>query len=130
MPKVEFSLKEEDLEKIQEAIMDFGDEAENVINKCLANEVKNTLINSITNFIPVSKKNKKHAKTSDPLQGDVRNNLTLYIRTKSKFNYLYFPQNAEGQSRNNPPNDFMEKGINNEYDNVINCILDKLKNRI
>lgn len=130
MPKIEFSIKENDLERIKEAIIDFGDNAENVINECLANEVKNTLITSITNFIPVSKKNKKHAKTSNPLQGDVRNNLTLWIRTKPKFNYLYFPQNAEGQSRNNSPNDFMEKGINNEYDNVVNTILDKLQNRL
>lgn len=130
MPKIDFSIKENDLERIQEAIINFGDDAENAINECLANEVKNTLITSITNFIPVSKQNKKHAKSSNPLQGDVRNNLTLLIRTKPKFNYLYFPQNAEGQSRNDPPNNFMEKGINNEYDNVINTILDKLQRRM
>lgn len=130
MAGVVFSLKEDDLERIQEAIINLGDDAENVINECLANEVKNQLITSITNFIPVSSQNKKHAKSSNPLDGSIRNNLTLWIHTKSKYNYLYFPQNAEGQSRNNSPNDFIEKGINAEYDNVVNTILEKLQTRM
>lgn len=130
MAGVNFSLKAEDLERIQEAIISFSDDAENVINECLANEVNEKLITSITNFIPVSQQNKKHAKTSKPLEGKVRNNLTLWIHTKSKFNYLYFPQNSEGQSKNNSPNDFMEKGIDSEYDNAVNMLLDKLQNRM
>ena len=130
MASVDFSLKTEDLLKIQEAIMNFDDDAEKVINDCLANEVRDTLINSITNLIPVSNVDKSHAKTSNPLDAKVRNNLTLWIHTKSKFNYLYFPQMGEGQSRNNSPNDFMEKGINAEYDNVVNMILDKLQSRL
>lgn len=130
MAGVVFSLKEDDLQRIQEAVINLGDDAENIINECLANEVKNKLITSITNFIPVSNQNKKHAKSSKPLDASVRNNLTLWIHTKPKFYYLYFPQNAEGQSRNNSPNDFMEKGINAEYDNVVNTILDKLQTRM
>ena len=130
MASVDFSLKTEDLLKIQEAIMDFGNDAESVINDCLANEVKELLTNSITNLIPVSPKSKKHAKTSNPLDGKVRNNLTLWIHTKPKYNYLYFPQNAEGTSKGKQPNDFMEKGINVEYDNVVNIILEKLQRRM
>lgn len=130
MAGVDFSLKEEDLARIQEAIIDFGDDAESVINGCLANEVKDKFITSITNLIPVSDKNKKHAKSSNPLDGKVRNNLTLWIHTKPKYNYLYFPQNAEGQSKNNSPNDFMEKGIDAEYDNAVNIILEKLQRRM
>lgn len=130
MAGVEISLKVDDLEKIQEAIVSFSDDAENVINECLANEVKDKLITSITNFIPVSNQNKRHAKTSKPLEGQVRNNLTLWIHTKSKFYYLYFPQNAEGQSKNKSPNEFMEKGIDAEYENVVNTLLDKLQNRM
>lgn len=131
MAGVDFSLKEEDLGRIQEAIINFNDDAERVINDCLANEVRDKLITSITNLIPVSDKNKKqHAKTSNPLDGKVRNNLTLWIHTKPKYNYLYFPQNAEGTSKSNSPNDFMEKGIDAEYDNVVNIMLDKLQNRL
>jgi hypothetical protein len=130
MAGVDFTLKEEDLTRIQEAIMDFGDDAERVVNDCLANEVKDKLITSITNLIPVSDKNKKHAKSSNPLDGKIRNNLTLWIHTKSKFNYLYFPQNAEGTSKGKSPNDFMDKGIDAEYDNAVNIILEKLQRRM
>lgn len=130
MAGVDFSLKEEDLARIQEAIMDFGDDAERVVNDCLANEVKDKLITSITNLIPVSDKNKKHAKSSNPLDGKIRNNLTLWIHTKPKYNYLYFPQNAEGTSKGKSPNDFMDKGIDAEYDNAVNIILEKLQRRM
>ena len=129
MAGVDFSLKEEDLGRIQEAIMDFGDDAERVINDYLRNEANAKFIKSITNLIPVSKINKRHAKTSNPLDTKFYN-LALYIHTKSKFNYLYFPQNAEGQSRNNSPNDFMEKGIDAEYNNVVNEMIEKLQRRM
>ena len=130
MSSINFTLKDEDLLKIQEAITDFEGDAEKVINECLANEVKDKFINSITNLIPVSDRSKRHAKTSNPLDGKVRNNLTLWIHTKPQYNYLYFPQNAEGQSKGNSPNDFMDKGIDVEYDNAVNMILDKLQNRL
>ena len=130
MASINFTLKDEDLLKIQEAITDFEGDAEKVINECLANEVKDKFINSITNLIPISDRNKRHAKTSNPLDGKVRNNLTLWIHTKPQYNYLYFPQNAEGQSKGNSPNDFMDKGIDVEYDNAVNMILDKLQNRL
>lgn len=131
MAGVDFSLKAEDLEKIQQSIMDFEGDAEKVINDCLNNEVKEMFTKSITNLIPVSDtEKKKHAKTSNPLDGKVRNNLTLWIHTKSKFNYLYFPQNAEGTSKGKSPNDFMDKGIDAEYDNAVNIILEKLQRRM
>ena len=130
MSSINFTLKDEDLLKIQEAITDFEGDAEKVINECLANEVKDKFINSITKLIPVSDRSKRHAKTSNPLDGKVRNNLTLWIHTKPQYNYLYFPQNAEGQSKGNSPNDFMDKGIDVEYDNAVNMILDKLQNRL
>lgn len=130
MAGVDFSLKAEDLEKIQQSIMDFEGDAEKVINDCLNNEVKELLTNSITNLIPVSDKNKRHAKSSNPLDGKVRNNLTLWIHTKPKYNYLYFPQNAEGTSKGKSQNDFMDKGIDVEYDNAVNIILEKLQRRM
>lgn len=131
MAGIDFSLKEEDLQRIQNSIQQFEGDCENVINDYLNDEAKNKFIQSITNLIPVSNVNKKrHAKSSNPLDGKVRNNLTLWIHTKSKFNYLYFPQNAEGTSKGKSPNDFMEKGIEAEYDNVVNGILEKLQRRM
>lgn len=131
MASVEFSIKDEDINKINEAITNFEGNTERVINDYLGTQAKEKFIQSITNLIPVSRVNKRrHAKNSNPLDGKIRNNLTLWIHTKTKFNYLYFPQNAEGTSKGKIPNDFMERGIDAEYDNVVNGILEKLQNRL
>lgn len=129
MARAIFKLSEEDLDLIRIRIKNFEGDAERVINDYLRNEANAKFIKSITNLIPVSKINKRHAKTSNPLDTKFYN-LALYIHTKSKFNYLYFPQNAEGQSKNNSPNDFMEEGIDAEYNNVVNEMMEKLQRRM
>ena len=123
-----FELKSEDVQKLQQAIQQYGGNAEKTINDLLNSEVKEILIKSITNLIPVSEKGKKHAKFSNPLQGDMKGNLTLYIHTKSNFHYLYFPDEGEGTSKGRGASDFMGRGIDAEYDNVLNRMLDKLQN--
>lgn len=136
MSSVEFSIKDEDVKRIKNSIQKFNGDAENVINKYLEKEAKKKIINSIVDFIPVSKekypsqKGKIHAKTSKPLTGKRISNLTLKINTKKEFNYLYFPQMAQGTSKGKQPNDFMEKGIDKVYDNVVNEMLDKLINKM
>lgn len=136
MSSVEFSMKYEDVEKIKDSIQKFDGDAESVINKYLEKEAKNKIINSIVDFIPVSKEKypsqigKIHAKHSKPLTGKRIANLTLKINTKKDFNYLYFPQMAEGTSKGKQPNDFMEKGIDKVYDNVVNQMLDRLINKM
>ena len=125
-----FDLESNDIQKLQDAIKQFEGNAEKTINDYLNSEAKEKFINSIINLIPVSEKGINHAKMSEPLKGDMKGNLTLYIHTKTKFNYLYFPQTAEGTSKGKSPNDFMEKGVDAEYDNVINGILEKLQKRM
>ena len=123
-----FSIKDEDLEVIQNKMREYQGDTEEVINNFLMNEASKIFTDSIINYIPLSNRNKKHAKLSNPLMHTQKYNLELIIKTKSKFNYLYFPQNAEGTSKGKQPNDFMEKGIDAEYDNVINRLIEKLQN--
>lgn len=131
MASTRFELKQEDLLKLQLAMKEFDGDVEQVVNDYLEHEVNEIFRESIVNLIPVSKINKKnHAKTSNPLIGEMSDNLTLYIHTKTKYNYLYFPQNAEGTSKGKTPNDFMEEGLNAKYDEVVNGILEKLQTRM
>ena len=77
MARAVFGLSAEDVERLQQAIMSSGDEAEKVINN----------------------------------------------------NYLYFPQEAEGvHFQGKVPNDFMQHGVDAQYDNVVNNLLEKLQN--
>lgn len=125
-----FDMEVDDIQKLQDSIKQFDGDAETVINDYLNSEAKDIFINSIINYIPVSEKGTNHARVSEPLKGDMKGNLTLYIHTKSKYNYLYFPQEGEGTSKRKSPNDFMEKGIDDKYENVVNGILEKLQNRM
>lgn len=133
MSSVKFSIKYEDIERINKAVQECEGNVEDVINEYLKNKAKKKFIDSITNLIPVSKGKypsqigKIHAKNSKPLTGKLIGNLTLKISTKTEFNYLYFPQMAEGTSEGKQPNDFMEKGIDEVYDNVVNEMLNKIK---
>lgn len=127
MSSANFSIKYNDIDKINKAIQEYGDNAEKEINNYLMDVAKDKFINSITNLIPVSVANKRHAKNSKPLEGKIIGNLTLKISTKSKYYYLYFPQNAEGTSRGKQPNDFMDRGIDVNYNDVVNGLLEKLR---
>lgn len=129
MATFKFEMKQEDLNKIEESILEYGENSEKVINDYLNSVAKNKFMTAIKDYMPVSNRNKNHAKTSNSIDS-ISYNLALVIKTKSKFNYLYFPQTGEGTSKGKNPNDFMEKGINKEYDNVINGMLDRLQNRI
>ena len=120
MARAVFGLSAEDVERLQQAIMSYGDGAEKVINNYLK---------AIINYIPVSNRNKQHAKDSSPLKAEQKENLSLYIHTKTQYNYLYFPQEAEGvHFQGKVPNDFMQHGVDAQYDNVVNNLLEKLQN--
>ena len=125
MAGINFTLNFEDAEKVQQAIENYGDKAEDTINKYIHGKGKDKLIKSIENCMPVSDRNKKHAKFSNPLSNK-NFNLGVRITTKSKFNYLIFPMDAIGTSKGKNENPFMEKGVENVKDNVINEILDAL----
>lgn len=130
MASVNFTLDYEDVEKIQKAINNYENNAEDVINKYLHKEGKKELIDSIKNCMPVSNPRKgdeghEHAKESNSLVGK-NLNLGVKITTRPKFNYLIFPMEAIGTSKGKNKNPFMEKGVENVKDNIVNEILDKL----
>ena len=129
MAKVRFETKQEDLKKIENLLSKTQENAEDAINEYLHTEGKEKIVSSITNFIPVSPRTNKHAKTSKWSQ--TKNfNLAVQISNARKFYYLYFPLTATGTSQNKSPNDFFTKGVNNVYDEVVEDMLERLKNNL
>ena len=110
MAGINFTLNFEDAEKVQQAIENYGDKAEDTINKYIHGKGKDKLIKSIENNMTVSDRNKKHAKFSNPLSNK-NFNLGVRITTKSKFNYLRYPMDSIGTSKGKKENPFMEKGV-------------------
>lgn len=128
MAGVRFTLKDEDIEKLIDAIKGFAGDAENAMSDALENKVAEILKNSIENLIPVSDRNKTHAKYSAPFTDDMRGKLSVYIHTKKAYHYLYFPDEGEGTSKGQMAHDFTGEGVEREYDSAINILLDALIN--
>ncbi|MGE6313406.1 hypothetical protein ACQKD6_23675 [Bacillus cereus] len=98
-------------ESLQNNIKKLPDVAETVINRELGKTIAPIMEKSILGLVPISDRDKPHAKLYKSLNADTRENLTLTIKPKSKFNYLVFPDLAIGTSKNKSPLNFMEYGV-------------------
>lgn len=128
MAGASFSIHDEDVNKLIESIQRFQGDAEDAIGQYLQNDVPQITKPSIQNLIPVSDRNKAHARTSAPFTEDMEGKLSIYIHTKKQWHYLYFPDEGEGTSKGQAPHNFMLEGVENEYDTLVNGLLDSLIN--
>ena len=128
MAGASFSLDSKDIDRLVTAIKQYEGDSEQALGNYLENDADKILRPSIENLIPVSEADKKHARTSSPLTGDMESQLSLYIHTKKAWHYLYFPNEGEGTSKGQAPHDFMNQGVENKYDTVVNGMLDALIN--
>lgn len=119
MAKVEFRLDNEDLKRLETALQEIPDKAENVINEVLLGQAINILTEDVTRFIPMSRdqNKKKHARSSDWSKSQTFNLGFLLVSkggaasNKNSFGYLVFPDEGRG-IKNNVAHDFTGKGQN------------------
>lgn len=131
MPKIKtrYELNYEDVERIQDAIRQCGKTSESAINDYLHNVAGELIAKSITKFIPRSNRNKDHARDRKWYAQDNFNlavGIANNISGKKSAYYLYYVATGTGTSKKNGPNDFMERGLESEYDNVVNGVINKL----
>lgn len=131
--KARFSLKDTDIVKLNNAISQLGTDAENVINEHMHNVTGKQMAEGITRFIPVSKKGTRHAKnnkwwkqTNYNMAVEISNNSS----GKRSFYYLYYVATGTGTSRSYGKRDFMEQGMNAEYDKIVDSLMKKLTSAI
>lgn len=124
MSSVTFQIKPDDIDKITNALEKFPGDTEKVINEYLVEAAKDVNM-AIVGLIPESDGKKVHAKQSSPLQNKMIN-LGFVIETKSKFYYLYFPDQAQGTSSKNKPDEFMRKGLDLRYEGIISEMISKI----
>lgn len=133
MSSVNFEIKQEDIIRLQEAMVRFGNESENAINDYLMGIGANIGVRSIISLLPTSgrtwKGKGKSAKSGNPFQSDFVN-LGFSIRSKKKYNYLYFPDQAAGTSLGNSPLEFMDRGLDKVYNNIVDGLLKSLQIKI
>lgn len=111
----EYSLDYSKSREFENRLRQFPGDAEKVSNEVLKNKGGKLMMQSIIGFMPISKRNKRHAKTSNPLKTDYFNlGMRTYARggaanSKGSFGYLVFPD--EGRGPGNPVEQrFFERG--------------------
>lgn len=106
-----FSLEAENFDNAVKIFLQKCGSAEDIINDFLHNEAPDIMKPSIVGLVPVSNRNKTHAKTSNPFGRQEDKNLSVKIITSKNFNYLVFPDEGLGTSVRNLPQDFTGRGL-------------------
>ena len=113
---------------LQEKMKLIPDEAEKLVNDVLHTKGSKQMMMAIISFMPMSSRNKRHAKNSNPLKIDKLSlGFIIYpkggaAKNKNSFGYLVFPD--EGRGSSNPfAHRFFEKGVTKEKDRVLEGII-------
>ena len=123
-----FELDAKDIEILEHTIQEYQQGAEGRITEYLHGKGYEILSNSIQNIIPVSNREKKHARNYKALRDRYKDSsLAVTVGSIPRFGYLYFPDDGSNTIHHAGQQHFFEQGINDEKENVINGILDAIK---
>lgn len=130
-----FEIEAEDLEKLEEKLSKLGDESEPIVNEVLHGMGVETVTKDVTDLLPVSSRNKKHAKFSKPFTHDPVNLGFIFktrggaAKNKRSFGYLVFPDEGRGP-RNPEEQDFTGRGINRAKPKIINELTEVITKKL
>lgn len=132
---VRFEVDYEQIRRLEENMKRIPNESERVINDTLHDFGVRTAVEEITRLMPVSDRNKQHAKNSKWHTADL-NNLSFTIKTRGgaanrlgSFGYLIFPE--EGRGSSNPLEQrFARDGMKYATPKILKKIEEKLINKI
>lgn len=129
MARQTLSLEIEAFDKLTEAMKAYGDNAIDVINQTLWNEGGQMITDAIMQLLPQSGRSwvgkKPAAKSSAPFT-QVNENLSVTVKTKSAYNYLYFPDDGSTTRKHAGNQQFMLGGATNQQDAIIELCIGKL----
>lgn len=129
----EFRCSYDETLNIIDKLNDLPDQAENIINEIIWNQGATLIQRNITNILPVSGRTwtgkAKSAKSSKPFQNKSEN-LGVVVKTKSKYNYLYFPNDGMNTKNHRGNQQFMKKGAENSTDTIVDMIVSEILSNI
>ena len=94
-------------------------EVENIVNSYIHETAPSKIRPAIMGFVPVSNRQKRHAKDADAFSRQEDFNLGVRVMTAKQFNYLVFPDEGRGTSRINNPQNFTGRGVDAVRDELI-----------
>lgn len=123
------SLQSQELDFFVQAIKDYGDGAEDVINDVLQGYGAEKIKEEIHLILPESgrtwKGKKAAAKSVDPFI-EVGDNLSVTVKSKSAYGYLYFPDDGSSTRKHVGGQEFMWRGALAAQGDIIDKCLDRL----
>lgn len=122
-----FSVEQKSFNELLKRVSGYGAEVENVLNDYLHNEAPKKINPSIVGLVPVSDRDKTHAKYSNPFGRQENYNLAVKLITSKQFNYLVFPDEALGTSKGKTPLDFTGRGLEAEIPALIDEMVTKIQ---
>ncbi|WP_078430482.1 hypothetical protein [Alkalihalobacterium alkalinitrilicum] len=131
--RYEFDFSE--LEKLEEKILRVPGNTEQIINGVLHKAGIKIAVDEITKRMPVSRRNKKHAKTSNWSKGD-KDNLGFTVKAKGgaakrpgSFGYLVFPNDGRGPY-NHVAQNFFEDGLDDGSPKILDDLNIEIEKQI
>ena len=125
---ITFELTAEDIYILAETIQNFQKGAEGKITKYLHGEGYEIFADYIQYIIPVSDRNKKHARNYNALRDRYKDSkLAVTVGTKPQYGYLYFPDDGSNTVQHAGQQHFFMAGIDYGKEEVINGILDAIR---
>lgn len=109
-----FTSEHKEFNNLVKSLSGYGAEVESALNEYIHSEAARKIKPSIEGLIPVSDRNKVHAKNSAPFGRQENYNLAVKLITSKQFNYLVFPDEGLGTSKGNSPLDFTGRGLEAE----------------
>lgn len=121
----------EDVARLEEAMRNFQGNTEATINDVLHSEGGQLIHDEIKRLMPMSGKRwngkKAPAKTSNSLQ-IVGGNLSVTVKTKKAYQYLYFPDDGSNTRRHAGNQQFFLNSGENQKEQIMNLCINRLVN--
>lgn len=117
------------IEKLQKSMIDFQGNTEKGINDVLHNEASPLIQDAIRRIMPVSGamwKGKKMAAKSGKSLTDMKENLSVTVKTTKQYQYLYFPDDGTNTRRHVGNQQFFQRGGDSQIDEIINRCITRL----
>lgn len=136
MARAGFGLEYDGVDKLIERMQQFGTGSGQIVDGVLHQKAGRMIDQAIMMILPVSGRTWKGKKTAasrtKPFQ-QTDGSLSVTIRSKTPYNYLYFPDDGSNTKKHRGDQQFMKRGAENEkadiIDLCISALLDKFEGR-
>lgn len=109
-----FTSEHKEFDNLVKSLSGYGAEVESALNEYVHSEAPRKIRPAIEGLVPVSDRNKVHARNNAPFGRQENYNLAVKLITSREFNYLVFPDEGLGSSAGKTPLDFTGRGLEAE----------------